>query len=377
MRRPTKAGWTRAALAGAIAVLLAASGAGSASALILGPPKGVTYFGVSDRGTAAEFDEFAGLLRHHPAVLQTFHPYGNGLAIALARWAETRTRPMLTISTADDETQEELITPRQIATGFGDDYLLRINNTFAKNDIHGYIRPLGEPNRCLNAWAAITCNGTPRGGDYRQTWYRKAFRRIAIIVRGGGTLEEINARLKAAGARRLNRQTGPNPNALPAAPVALVWSPLPGGSPRVPGNFPGSYWPGSAYVDWVATDFYSKYPVWRDLNRFFGQRLFRRKPFALTEFAVRDTDQPRFIRRVAYWARKHPRVRMLSYYRGFGEAGNAYRIGLYPRTTATLRRILRQHRFVSYVPNPPVAPPTAPSEPNPAGAPVSRSGPLG
>ncbi len=369
----------RAVLAGSAtaAVVVAALSASSAAALTLAPPKGVTYFGVSDRGTEDEFDEFAGLLHHHPAVLQTFHPYGNGLAIALARWTETRTRPMLTISTDDDETQEELITPRQIATGAGDDYLLRINSTFAKNDIHGYIRPLGEPNRCLNAWAALDCHGRPRGGGHQQTWYRKAFRRIAVIVRGGGTIDEINARLKAAGVRRLNRQAGPNPNYLPAAPVAMVWTPLPGGSPRVRGNFPGNYWPGAAYVDWVGTDFYSAYPVWRDLNRFFNQRLFTNKPFALTEFAVSGTDQPRFIRRVAYWARKRPRVRMLSYYRGFGEAGNIYRIGLYPRTTATLGRILRQHRFVDYAPDLPVAPPNAPTGPNPAGAPSSRSGPQG
>ena len=36
------------------------------------------------------------------------------------------------------------------------------------------------------------------------------------------------------------------------------------------GNFPGNYWPGRRWVDWVGTDFYSQYPVWKDLNRFYA-----------------------------------------------------------------------------------------------------------
>jgi len=40
----------------------------------------------------------------------------------------------------------------------------------------------------------------------------------------------------------------------------------------VKGNFPGNYWPGSRWVDWVGTDFYSQYPVWKDLNRFYVGR---------------------------------------------------------------------------------------------------------
>lgn len=364
-----------ALVAAIVALTIGAFGAASAPALTLVPPKGVTYFGVSDRGSVAEFDEFAGLVNHHPAVLQTFHPYGNSLNEALSRWSDTKTRPMLAISTQDDQTLQELITPKQIATGVGDNYLLQINGTFAKNDVHGYIRPLGEPNRCLNPWTAIACDGTPRGGDYTQSWYKKAFRRIAIIVRGGGTLEEINARLNAAGVRGLNRQGKPNPGKLAAAPVAMVWSPLPGGSPIAPGNYPGNYWPGSDYVDWVGTDFYSKYPVWRNLNHFFNQDRYKGKPFMLSEWAVAGIDDPKFIKSVIGWARKRPRVRMLAYYRGFGEDGNVYRLGLYPKTTAALKRRLRQARFVQYVPNPAVAP--APAPPTPPGVTQTRSGPQG
>lgn len=370
MVRPISGIPARAACA--VAILLGALLAqpGSAPALTLVPPAGTTFFGVTDRGSSAEFDEFASLVDKHPALLETFHPFGNSLNEARVRWAETQTRPMLHITTIDDQTLEELITPRQIANGDGDNYLLQLNSFFAKNDIRAYVRPLGEPNRCINAYASFTCDGKPRGGDYTTASYKAAFRRIAIIVRGGGTLDEINAELAAAGVPALNRQGRPNPGRLDAAPVAMVWSPLPAGSPVVKGNYPGDYWPGPQYVDWIGTDFYSPYPVWKNLNHFFGQARYASKPFALTEWAVTGADDPLFIKRVLGWARKRPRVRMLIYYRGFGEAGNNYRLGLYPKTTAALRRRLRQARFPEYAPNyvlpgpePVPAPGRAPTKP--------------
>jgi hypothetical protein len=96
-----------------------------------------------------------------------------------------------------------------------------------------------------------------------------AFRRIVAIVRGGLSLEGLNAELAEIGLPPLARTKGENPEALPLAPVSIIWSPLPAGSPRVKGNFPGNYWPGSKWVDWVGTDFYAKYPVWEDLNKFY------------------------------------------------------------------------------------------------------------
>ena len=242
---------------------------GAASAVTLVPPKPNVFLGVSDRGTTAEFNEWAELVGKHPALLQTFHPWGNSLNAAYERWRETGTRPILHISTANDQTLAEMITPQEIAQGGGDNYLLQLNAFFAERGLPAYIRPLGEPNRCLNAWSAVNCDGSQKGGEHTAYWYKQAFRRIAAIVRGGQTLEGINATLAEIGLPPLNRTKGPNPEALPAAPVSIIWSPLPGGSPRVKGNFPGNYWPGSRWVDWASTDFYSQYPVWKDLNRFY------------------------------------------------------------------------------------------------------------
>lgn len=363
--------------AAVLAAVLGATCTTQASALTLVPPKPNVLFGVSDRGTTQEFNEFSELLIKHPALLETFHPWGNSLNQAYERWRETATRPIVHISTADDQTLAELITPAQIALGAGDNYLLQLNDFFATRGLAAYIRPLGEPNRCLNAWSAVTCEGTQKGGEHTTGWYKQAFRRIVAIVRGGQTLEGINATLAEIGLPPLNRTKGPNPTSLPAAPVSVIWSPLPGGSPRVRGNFPGNYWPGARWVDWVGTDFYSQYPVWKDLNRFYMGKQWRRKPVSIAEWAVFGEDEPRFVKQLVAWTAKRPRVRMFVYYTGFGTpAENPYDLSHYPRTTNTLRLKVRRPSFLQYAEYhtglyPPLPPPPPKTKPAPAPAPTT------
>jgi hypothetical protein len=344
-RRPRARRWT-AALAAALALAIAAAAAPGASAMTLVPPKPDVLLGVSDRGTTQEFENFAGLTGKHPALLETFHPWGNSLNEAYERWRETGTRPILHISTADDQTLAEIITPEQIALGAGDDYLLQLNQFFSERNLPAYIRPLGEPNRCLNVWSAFNCDGTEKGGEHSTLWYKEAFRRIVTIVRGGQSLEGINATLAEIGLPPLNRTTGLPPESLPLAPVSIIWSPLPGGSPRVKGNFPGNYWPGSRWVDWVGTDFYSEYPVWEDLNRFYLAKQWRNKPVSLTEWAVAGEDEPKFVKQLIAWIVKRPRVRMLVYYQGFG-VGNTYDISRYPKALNQIRKKIRRPNFLS------------------------------
>ena len=336
-------------IAAGLAALAALAGLGAlaspAGAVSLVPPKPDVFLGVSDRGTTSEFNQWVELTGKHPALLETFHPWGNSLNEAYERWRETGTRPVLHISTADDQTLAELITPEQIALGKGDDYLLQLNNFFATHGLPAYIRPLGEPNRCLNAWSGVECDGTPKGGEHSALWYKQAFRRISLIVRGGQSLEAIDATLAELALPPVQRSKGPPPSTLPAAPVSIVWSVLPGGSPRVKGNFPGNYWPGRRWIDWVGTDFYSEYPVWKDLNRFYLGKQWKGMPIAMTEWAVAGEDNPRWVKQVVAWTVKHPRVRMLVYYQGFG-AGNPYDLRLYPRTANTLRLKIRRPNFL-------------------------------
>jgi hypothetical protein len=359
-----------------LAATIATISAAPASAISLVPPKPDVFFGVSDRGSTQEFNEFTELLGgKHPALLETFHPWGNSLNKSYERWRETGTRPILHISTIDDQTLAELITPEQIALGAGDDYLLQLNDFFFKRGLPAYIRPLGEPNRCLNAWWAVNCDGSQKDGEHTTGWYKQAFRRISLIVRGGNSLEGINATLAEIGLPPVNRTKGPPPTELPGAPVSIIWSPLPGGSPRVKGNFPGNYWPGARWVDWAGTDFYSQYPVWKDLNHFYEGKQWKRKPIAIAEWAVYGKDEPRFAKQLVSWLAKRQRVRMFVYYTGFGPGYNPYDLKLYPRTTNTLRLKVRRATFLTEAEYnagllPPLPPkPKKPVTPTPAPAP--------
>src|SRR5689334_671840 len=81
--------------------------AAPANALSLVPPKPDVLLGVSDRGSTEEFNAFSELVGKHPALLQTFHPWGNNLNSSFERWRETQTRPVLAISTQDDQNLAE------------------------------------------------------------------------------------------------------------------------------------------------------------------------------------------------------------------------------------------------------------------------------
>lgn len=46
------------------------------------PPRGKAFFGVTDTGEAAGFEDFANAVGAHPAVIETYHPYGNSVHIS-------------------------------------------------------------------------------------------------------------------------------------------------------------------------------------------------------------------------------------------------------------------------------------------------------
>ena len=319
------------------------------------PPANKVFFGVTDTGDAADFRQFANAVGKHPAVIETYHPWSNTLHDAAPRWHEIRARPILHISTIDGD-GNELITPRGIAKGLGDGYLLRLNRSFARQDLRAYIRPLGEPNRCLNPYAGVDCAGTVRGGAYAHKWYRRAFRRMYLLLHGGARRWKINDRLERLGMPKIRRRAGREPRRLPKAPIALIWSPLPAGSPEVSANLPGRYYPGDAWVDWVGTDFYSRYPYWGDLRRFYRRySAARDKPFALTEWGVWGADRPGFVRRLFQFMRNRRRARMLVYYQDFG-APNEFRIQGYPNSRRVIYRRIDSRRYPAMAPHAPGRP---------------------
>jgi hypothetical protein len=339
-----------AALCVAAALLLSAA---PASALSLVPRGNNVFFGVSDTGDPADFGQFSSALHKHPALIQSFRTWGSDFPESIERWQEARARPVLHITTADNSDGHELISPRAIAAGGGDEYLIRLNKLFWAKKMRAYIRPLGEPNRCLNVYAAYDCAGQPRDGAHSTRAYKRAFRRIYVIIHGGGKREEIDARLRQAGLPPLQSDVG----GLPRAPVELIWSPLPAGSPTIPENRPRHFYPGSRWVDWAGTDIYSDNQDWKALDGLYKR--FSGKPFAITEWGVAGGDDSAYVRKLMTWVERHRRAKMLIYYQDFGSA-SSYRIQNWPASLGVLRNMIHNGRFPSYAPFPPKAPPPPP-----------------
>jgi len=105
---------------------------------------------------------------------------------------------------------------------------------------------------------------------------------------------------------------------------------------------PRAYWPGGRYVDWVGTDFYSRFPNFQWRDDFY--RAFPGKPFVFGEWALWGADDPAFVNRLFAWIHGHPRVGMVVYNQGALTNG-PFRLNRYPRSTAALRRALAHRRF--------------------------------
>jgi len=347
MIRETRIGACLAALA-AIALCLALPANAGAAKLL--PHGKRVYFGVSDTGDPADFGHFSDALDKHPALIETFRSWGADFHGSIKRWQTARARPVFHFTTADNSDGHELITPRAIARGAGDGYLIRLNRLFWAKHMPAYLRPLGEPNRCLNPYASYDCAGDPRDAAHRPRWYRLAFRRMFVILHGGGKRPAIDARLARAGVPPLRGDVG----GLPKAPVAVIWGTLPAGSPTTPENRPRHFYPGKRYVDWVGTDFYSDNQDWKALTGLYNR--FAGKPFALPEFGVSSGDDPTYVRRLMVWVRRHRRCKMLIYYQDFG-ATSSYRIQNYPASLAALSNAIHSPIFPPYAPHPPKLPP--------------------
>lgn len=346
-----------AVVAGALAVAMAMVPACASGAARLLPKQGKVFFGTSDTGVTSQFAEFADAVGKHPAVIETFQHWSGTLSDSVKRWQRAEARPILHISTADPNDGHELISPRAIANGLGDGYLIRLNKVFWSSGIRAYVRPLGEPNRCLNVFASYDCGGNLRDGAHRPYWYKQAFRRIYVILHGGGKVAKIDARLRAARLPPLRSPGGVLPTGLPKAPVAIVWSPLPAGAPATKASRPDRFYPGSRYTDWTGTDFYSPYADWKSLTRLYNR--YRLKPFVLTEWGVENSDDPTFVKRVFTWVHRHPRCQMLVYYQDFGDS-NPYRIQNFPASLAVLRHRLASSVFPAFAPAFPTPPPPPP-----------------
>jgi hypothetical protein len=308
-----------------------------ASADTLLPPGGKVFAGVSGGYDTASFERETG---RHPAVFQFFSAWGGSLEYMFRGAENARSRLMIHLSTLRNG--REVITPKGIADGAGDGYLVRLNNRIADGGQPVYIRLMAEMDGHWNPYCAFDASGHSRGPAHSTKQFRRAWRRTVIVLRGG-PVAELNARLRAQGLPPVDTSR----DELPRVSVAFLWVPQVAGAPNTAANSPRAYWPGAKYVDWVGTDFYSKFPNFGGLERFYRQ--FPAKPFSFAEYAVWGSDNPGFVHRIFAWARSHSRVRMLLYNQGVKSAG-PFRLMHYPRSRSALAAELRSPRFAEFAP---------------------------
>ena len=342
---------------------------------ILQDRDGRAFHGVSDTGQIADFRTFTDQAGAHPAVLQDFFHWRVPLTTgALYRWGKTDTRGVLSLSTQTGE-GVEMITPRQIAMGKDDRYMTHMAADIAETGQTVYIRLMAEMNGHWNAYSAYNADGSARRGGHSTRWYRLAWRRFTLILRGGSR-DRINRKLMRMGLPRIIRAKSqddpvyeggadgiplPIPERMPRPRVAMMWVPQSFGSPNVNGNQPEDYWPGGKYVDWVGIDIYSKFAsAFDDGVRFFNR--YDKRPFVIGEYGPWDNDVGgAFTGRLFRWAEAHDRVKMMIYYRGVDPA-NEYNLQHYPGAREALRNHLAEPRWDAFAPgvkaldDPPVPP---------------------
>ena len=314
---------------------LAAAGAASAARYL--PPPGHLYAGITG-SNPAPYERQTG---QHAAIYQEFVTWGGSFDWALAAAAANRSRAMLAIQTITPS-GGEVISPGAIARGRGDSWLLTLGAALAQRGQPTYLRPMAEMNAYWNPYSAYNADGSSRGADHSTRAFRKAWRRIALILRGGAT-RRIDARLRRLRMPPIRTQQG----AIARAPVALMWVPQVAGAPDTPQNAPRAYYPGAAYVDYVGTDFYSKFPNWAGLDSFYSQ--FTARPFVFGEWAVQGADNPRFVDAFFGWIHAHRRTRIVVYNQGYRPQAHLT-LGTHPSAGHALAQQLANRLFAPFTP---------------------------
>jgi hypothetical protein len=317
----------------------------SAGAATYLPPANKIYWGGQGGYSQDSIRDFGVQSGKHAAVFNYFISWNatesgfHWLSFRLADARAQHTAAMLSISP-----EETRLSPRDIARGEGDEFLVGLNELIAEHNEVTFIRPLSEMNNGNNPYAPYNLDGSTRGPQNSVRWFIRAWRRIALITRGG-RIARLNRQLHRLGLPPVRTRKPTLRRAL----VALMWVPLTFGNPEIPKNHPRFFWPGSRYVDWVGTTWYSRYKATSAMVRFYSYWLWRRKPFAFAEWGIWGRDDPAFVRQFFQFLRFHRRVRMAVYYQS-ALLKPEFRISTHPLARAELRRAVRWRRITGVGP---------------------------
>ena len=306
------------------------------------PPPGQVWSGLTAGYDASDFERRSG---KHPAIWQHFVAWGGSLQYTFDNARSARTRLMYHLSTSKGQNLPERFSPGEIARGAGDGWLIGLTRGIAAAGAPAYVRPFGEMNNCNNAYAAYSCGGGRRDADHAARTLIAAWKRVHVIMHGGD-VAAMNARLDQLGLPGVRS----NATAIPAPQIAFVWAPMTGGAPNIGGLRPQVYWPGRRWVDWVGTSFYSRFPNFTGLERFYKDFAVRKHtPFAIAEWAIWGADAPGFADRLFDWIGSHRRTRMVRYNQG-SQPGGIFRLSRYPASARVVKRRLASPRYAGFAP---------------------------
>jgi hypothetical protein len=328
----------------AVALLLLASPAAAGAASFL-PPAGKVYWGGQGGYTQAHIRDFAEQSGKHPAVFNYFISWRasessfHWLSYRLADARAEGTAAMLSFAPEDTG-----LTPRDLAQGKGDAFLVGLNRLLAQHGQVTFLRPLSEMNNANNSYAPYDLSGRSRGPANSVGQLKNAWRRVALITRGG-EVAAMDAKLRQLHMPPV-RTAAPE---LPRSAVALMWVPLSFGNPEIPKNHPSHFWPGSEYVDWVGTTWYSPFKASSAMQSFYSYALWQTKPFVFAEWGVWGRDDPAFVRQFFGFVKTHPRVRMAVYYQS-ALLKPEFRLSAHPSSRAVLRQAIRWPRLTGVAP---------------------------
>src|SRR5215212_4882418 len=197
--RPKQGGMRRLRILLLALVLLAVPATASAAPYV--PPRGKVFHGGTGGYDLASIDAFGRLTGRRPAVYQYFftpswtRPDERSLRWQQGLLGREGTRTMFALSTARGGTGGSVITPAGIAKGRGDAYLVDLGRMIAASGQVVYLRLMAEMNNWNNPYSAFGASGSRRGRARSTRSFRRAWRRVALILRGG-PVDRLNRRLR-------------------------------------------------------------------------------------------------------------------------------------------------------------------------------------
>lgn len=308
------------------------------------PPKGKVLLGVGGHALfPQQFDRQTGGLHEIHLITVAWNesrPWSEALRRQL-EWADQHGyRLMVHIGPNRVDNGREGRSPGAVARGVADRYFIDMSRLINQSGQFVYVRPPAEMNAHWSHWSAFNANGTRRNADHSTLNYRKAFKRITLISRGG-SVANINTALRRHGMPPLKTSLTSLPR---SGKVATVWNPQGRGKPDVRGNQPKDYYPGPFWVDYVANDVYVQggRAAWAD-NEALYNRYRAVHPFMMAEYAPWGYDDPAFMKKMFNWVATHPRTVALMYFNG--TSGTTFQLSKKPRSLAAYRTMARQSRY--------------------------------